>query len=48
MVMRQNSKKSKRFKKKTVVPSALVVLGCNQYGNIAKIVETAPVPVEEV
>ena len=48
MLMKQNSRKSTRFKKKTVVPSALEVLGSNQYGKIAKRVETAPVPVEEV
>ena len=46
MLTTQNSKKRKRFKTKTAVASALEVPGCNQYGNIAKRVETVPVPVK--
>jgi hypothetical protein len=36
--------KRKRFKRKTVVLSALEVLVFAPYGNSANIVETAPVP----
>jgi hypothetical protein len=38
--------KRRRFRKKTVVLSALEVLVFVPYGNNASIVETAPVPVE--
>jgi hypothetical protein len=38
--------KRKKFKKKTVVLSALEVLVFDPYGNSANKVETAPVPVE--
>jgi hypothetical protein len=46
MLKARKRMKRKRFKRKTVVLSALEVLVFDPYGNSANIIETAPVPVE--
>jgi hypothetical protein len=46
MLTAKKRMKRKKFKRKTVVLSALEVLVFAPYGNSAIIVETAPVPVE--
>jgi hypothetical protein len=48
MLTAKKRMKRKRFKRKTAVLNALEVLGFSPYGNSAKIVETAPVPVGDV
>lgn len=45
MLTEKKRMKRRRFKRKTVVLSALEVLVFALYGNSANIVETAPVPV---
>jgi hypothetical protein len=46
MLTEKKTMKRRRFKRKTVVLSALEVLVFAPYGNSAIIVEIAPVPVE--